>query len=351
MAGSRKELLTYTGAVNNQFESLLHNEKGKSIKSSKTSEALIRANIKSPYWRNHISSFLGPTSEVMELVEKIRNREIPVIDEFLNLKGVNLRDADLSGLNLERSNLTGAQLEGANLKKTNLSNSALFKTHLERANLKEAILMITNLTEAQLEGADLRGAQLQGANLRYTNLEGADLSDANLQGANLRGANLRGAHLEGAHLEDTELDLSRYGLPQDFLDKNHLKMLTHERFRSFFICFKDKLLYFLNRSSKTFDDIKNDVSNMINNLPDFKYYSDSEIQELCIELCIKEFSKLFPQQHLEYSVRPSIKQPSTTKSWSIFKGGKRQYLASSFRAGITRRKHRKNKKTKSKNIK
>ena len=347
MAGSRKEFLTYTGAVDNQFKSLPHNEKKESIKSSKTSEALIRANIKSPYWRNHISSFLGPTREVVELVERIRNGSVPRINELLNLKRVNLRDSDLSGLNLERSNLTGAQLEGANFKKTNLSNSALFKTHLERANLKEAILMITNLTEAYLEGADLRGAILKGADLRGAHLEGADLRGADLEGSDLRGADLEGSDLRGAHLEDTELDLSRYGLPQDFLDKNHLKMLTHERFRSFFICFKDKLLYFLKRSSKTFDDIKNDVSNMINNLPEFKYYSDSEIQELCI----KEFSKLFPQQHLEYSVRPSIKQPLTTKSWSIFKGGKRQYLASSFRAGITRRKHRKNKKTKSKNIK
>jgi hypothetical protein len=60
----------------------------------------------------------------------------------------------------------------------------------ERANLRGADLRYANLW-----GADLWGANLRGADLRYANLWGADLRGANLRYANLRGANLQGANL------------------------------------------------------------------------------------------------------------------------------------------------------------
>jgi uncharacterized protein YjbI with pentapeptide repeats len=77
--------------------------------------------------------------------------------------GANLRGADLRGANLEGANLRGADLIGANL-----------------------------------EGANLRGADLIGANLRGADLYGADLRRADLRFADLRRANLIGADLEGA---------------------------------------------------------------------------------------------------------------------------------------------------------
>lgn len=66
-----------------------------------------------------------------------------------------------------------------------------------RANLRGA-----NLRGADLCGANLRGADLYGANLRGANLYGADLRDANLYGADLCDADLRGADLCGADLPD-----------------------------------------------------------------------------------------------------------------------------------------------------
>ncbi|MDJ7440695.1 pentapeptide repeat-containing protein [Salmonella enterica] len=84
-----------------------------------------------------------------------------------NLRGADLRDADLYGANLRGANLRDADLYGANLR-----------------------------------GANLYGADLRGANLRGANLYGADLRGANLRGANLYGADLRGANLYGADLPD-----------------------------------------------------------------------------------------------------------------------------------------------------
>ena len=76
---------------------------------------------------------------------------------------------------------------------------------LLKQGCKKAVLDY-NLRGADLRGADLsnanlRDADLSNANLRDANLRGADLSNANLWGADLRGANLRDADLSGADLD------------------------------------------------------------------------------------------------------------------------------------------------------
>ena len=58
----------------------------------------------------------------------------------------------------------------------------------ERADLRGADLRDADLYYANLRGADLRGADLCDADLCNANLRGADLCDADLCGANLRGA-------------------------------------------------------------------------------------------------------------------------------------------------------------------
>ena len=62
-----------------------------------------------------------------------------------------------------------------------------------------------DLSGLNLEGADLSGLNLIRANLSGANLEGADLSGAFLRYANLSGANLEGANIEGADLFDADL--------------------------------------------------------------------------------------------------------------------------------------------------
>jgi len=52
-------------------------------------------------------------------------------------------------------------------------------------DLRGADLRGANLTDADLRGADLRGANLRGANLRGADLRGANLTDADLRGANI----------------------------------------------------------------------------------------------------------------------------------------------------------------------
>ena len=81
-----------------------------------------------------------------------------------------------------------------------------------RANLSGADLRGANLRGANLSGADLRGANLRGADLREADLRGAYLSDADLSDADLRGAYLSDADLSDADLRGADLDFSCWPL-------------------------------------------------------------------------------------------------------------------------------------------
>ncbi|MDR1563905.1 MAG: pentapeptide repeat-containing protein [Oscillospiraceae bacterium] len=76
-----------------------------------------------------------------------------------------------------------------------------------RANLRGADLRGADLSYANLRGADLRGADLRGADLSYADLRGADLRGADLSYADLRGADLSRADLRGAYLDFSCLPL------------------------------------------------------------------------------------------------------------------------------------------------
>jgi uncharacterized protein YjbI with pentapeptide repeats len=77
-----------------------------------------------------------------------------------NLKGKNLKYADMSDAFLVKADFRGAILISADL-----SNANLQKADLKWANLQEAILKQTNLQEANLLGANLQEGKLEGVNL------------------------------------------------------------------------------------------------------------------------------------------------------------------------------------------
>ena len=79
------------------------------------------------------------------------------------------------------------------------------RADLRGANLRDADLSCANLSDADLRGADLSFANLSNANLRDADLRGANLSCANLSFANLRDADLRGANLSCANLSFANL--------------------------------------------------------------------------------------------------------------------------------------------------
>ncbi len=158
----------------------------------------------------------------------------------LDLRYINISNADLTEGNLEGADFTGADLRGvifygAKLKAVdfsgvNLQEAVMYEADLNEAlfyeaNLQMAILRKANLNNAVFYGADLQSATLYDANLSEAifyqaklqatnfcdanliraNLEACNLTNSNLIGANLQGANLIGANLQNATLSTANL--------------------------------------------------------------------------------------------------------------------------------------------------
>ncbi len=150
-----------------------------------------------------------------------RNWEIEEENQTLDLRGIDIRGANLIKTNFQRAYLYEANLQKVILLKANLLEAKLNAANLQaacivQANLQGAILSNTNLQDADfslsnLQGVDLSGANLQGARLVGTNLEGACLSKVNLKGAFLDGANLqRMSYLNDAeNLEQDQIESAK----------------------------------------------------------------------------------------------------------------------------------------------
>ncbi|PPK91923.1 uncharacterized protein YjbI with pentapeptide repeats [Kineococcus xinjiangensis] len=130
---------------------------------------------------------------------------------------------DRAGGIVERSpDLRGSDLRGANLAEANLQGANLARAHLKDADLRRAHLKDADLSGAHLQGANLTGARLQGADLSGAHLQEVNLSGAHLKDADLRGAHLKDADLSGAHLQDA--DLTRANLQDATLIGAHLQV-------------------------------------------------------------------------------------------------------------------------------
>jgi uncharacterized protein YjbI with pentapeptide repeats len=96
---------------------------------------------------------------------------------------------------------TGVKLPGVRL-----IDKVLRGIILKEADLSDGCFDWTNLYDADLSYADLRGARLGEAVLQAANLQGADLSDAVFGQTPLAKANLSHAKLRRAILTETSFD-------------------------------------------------------------------------------------------------------------------------------------------------
>ena len=80
----------------------------------------------------------------------------------LELRGVNLADANLERAILRGTRLSQANLARANLRRADLRAASLRRARLDRANLSGAVLRFTSLAETSLHGARLTGCEIYG---------------------------------------------------------------------------------------------------------------------------------------------------------------------------------------------
>lgn len=142
---------------------------------------------------------------ILKQVNLTRTNLISVNLSGVNLTNADLSDANLGSVNLTRADLSGANLSGVNLTRVDLSGANLSGVNLTRAKLISADLSGINLTNADLSGAILTNVDLGSANLTRVNLSGINLNGVDLSGADLRDANLRDANLSGAILSGVDI--------------------------------------------------------------------------------------------------------------------------------------------------
>ena len=141
----------------------------------------------------------GATAEALQAAKKARQ---PLHEAGLD--GVNLFNADASGLRLVGASFVGANLRGTNFRGSDLgaakfgeaavSSANFFGADLVAADFRNAYCFGARFASASLLCADFQGAELQRASFRNANLCGANLRGAILDDADFAGADLRGAH-------------------------------------------------------------------------------------------------------------------------------------------------------------
>jgi uncharacterized protein YjbI with pentapeptide repeats len=127
---------------------------------------------------------------------------------FPDLRGAHLSGENLRGVDLRKADATGVVLDGADIRDAHLRGMQLAQSNLRAADLRNAkldgvLLVGADLRDAQLQEATFAGAQLKG--VRFS--EKTDMRGARFEGADLRGVDLKQAPLAGVVMSTaTQLD-------------------------------------------------------------------------------------------------------------------------------------------------
>ncbi len=135
-----------------------------------------------------------------------------------DLRGVDLKRANLTGANLAGADLTGANLHGANLARADLTGAVLLNANLNRADLRLAVVKDATLAGVMLYAARFDGADLSGSNLdgilagkvvfARANLANASMMQADVRQGRLNDANFAGANLTASLFDDVQMTRS-----------------------------------------------------------------------------------------------------------------------------------------------
>jgi uncharacterized protein YjbI with pentapeptide repeats len=130
------------------------------------------------------------------LAERLRQTNERLTDLSVSDRGSSERIKDLVKKRIERGDgLKGVDLRNANLSEVFLHNADLRDSLMMHANLSSAKMKDANLQNCRLIEANFEGADLSGANFSGADFTGAAFGEANFTGANLRGATFTGADL------------------------------------------------------------------------------------------------------------------------------------------------------------
>jgi uncharacterized protein YjbI with pentapeptide repeats len=151
---------------------------------------------------------------------------------------VDLREANMSESQFQGANMSESKFQGANMNKSYFQGADMSESHFQGASIVMSSFQEANVNQSEFQGADVsyshfEGAyaflsQFQGANLGNTIFKGADISLSLLQGSSaissqFQGANLIRTQLKGSDLRESQFkgaDLMRANLWAAVVDSN-----------------------------------------------------------------------------------------------------------------------------------
>ena len=112
-----------------------------------------------------------------------------------DLRGADLKDAEMPGMSLARADLSGADCRDAFFRRSDLNMVKFVETNLEYTDLAMCRLRQANFKRARMAGTNLRGADLTAARFTGARLAGAVFDGCKMLGTDVRGCDLR--HVKG----------------------------------------------------------------------------------------------------------------------------------------------------------
>lgn len=154
-------------------------------------------------------------TELYRLGNVLQGHDVRGLDlRYIDFSGVSLRDLDCTGTDLRGSLIdAGTPLANTVFRDADMRRMRFLgrlkverPVYLENADLREADFSRANVSWFQFNGADMSGAILRNAVFEITNMEGVNLAGADLTGVNLGGIDLREANLTGTVMDKAFLD-------------------------------------------------------------------------------------------------------------------------------------------------
>jgi len=127
-----------------------------------------------------------------------------------DLRGADLRSANLTKAFVSGADLRGARFDGADLRETRFDGADLDGARFDGADLREAWFGGANLSGARFEDADLRGARFDAASLIQTRFLRVNLTSTRFDGADLRGVQFEDADLRAARFDGADVTMARF---------------------------------------------------------------------------------------------------------------------------------------------
>lgn len=149
----------------------------------------------------------------------------------LDLRGISLCNADLSGLDLSEYDFSYANLNGSIFSKTNFSFSKFHHATLEKTDLDECEFIGADLTYASLNECSARQGGFGRADLSYASMINSNLSRATLSHSIFVHSDARAANLDKARLSESDLShavFTRASLVQCDLKESNVEKTSFE---------------------------------------------------------------------------------------------------------------------------